>query len=218
MGNWYINIESPGEALEHHARALGIAEELNDAPLLAETYDYLGMAMIIVGDTRRSADYYSRAIKLFHETDNPFGVVSSQSAFGFLHRNYDTDLVIVHESYKDTIPQMEEALGLEVGEHVLGDQELGELGRLGAGVLGQEFADDLIELSAVDPVAAAQIPDEPFTGSKFSRHHDSSILCFRWFLWEERRSLGKAARSHGPDGCRGATRDVAPLRRVQPVP
>jgi tetratricopeptide (TPR) repeat protein len=110
VGNWYINIESPDAALEHHDRALQIAEELNDAPLLAETYDYLGMDMIIVGDTRRSADYYSRAIKLFHATDNQFGLVSSQSAFGFLHRNYDTDLVIVHQPYQDAIRQMEEAL------------------------------------------------------------------------------------------------------------
>jgi tetratricopeptide (TPR) repeat protein len=110
VGNWYINIERPVEAQELHERALELAQSLNDTALLAETYDFLGMYMIIVGDTRQSAKYYQRAVKLFRETDNQIGLVSSQSAFGFLHRNYDTDLIVVHRTFQDSITDMEQAL------------------------------------------------------------------------------------------------------------
>jgi hypothetical protein len=41
-------------------------------------------------------------------------------------------------------------------------EKLGERGRLGAGVLGQEVADDLIQLAPVDQVTATEVPNEPF--------------------------------------------------------
>ncbi len=66
---------------------------------------------------------------------------------------------------------LQQALGLELGENALADEELGQGGRLGAGVLGEELADDLIELAAVDEVAAAQVPDEPFASPEVRSHH-----------------------------------------------
>ena len=46
-----------------------------------------------------------------------------------------------------------------------------EVGRLGAHVLLQELADDLVEPAAIDEVAAPKIPNEPFTSAQFSSDH-----------------------------------------------
>ena len=71
---------------------------------------------------------------------------------------------------------LQQAFGLEAGQDILGDEEFGQGGRFGTRVFLQEFADDLIEPAAVDQVAAAQIPDKPFAGAKFSRNHCCILL------------------------------------------
>ena len=71
---------------------------------------------------------------------------------------------------------LEQAFGLEVGQDALADEVLGQGGRLGAGVLVEELADDLVELAAVDQVAAAQVPDEPFAGPEVGRQHGGGVL------------------------------------------
>src|SRR5262249_40612085 len=71
---------------------------------------------------------------------------------------------------------LEQPLGLERCQNSLRDEVLGKGGRLGAGVLRQKLTDDLIQLAPVDQVAAAQVPDEPFTGSEVSRQHVGGIL------------------------------------------
>lgn len=111
VGNWFVNIERPAEALVYHRRALEIFQELQDERGLAETYDLLGMCMIIAGDTRASAEYYQRAISLFRALDDRMGLISSQTAYGFLHRNYDTDLIVAEKSFSTSIELMEQALG-----------------------------------------------------------------------------------------------------------
>ena len=73
-------------------------------------------------------------------------------------------------------PGIEQALGLEVGQDVLADEVLGQLRRLRAGVAGEELADHLIELAAVQEVAAAQVPDEPFASAEVGRQHNVCIL------------------------------------------
>lgn len=110
VGNWYGNIESPEEALALHERALEIFQELNDERGLAETYDLLGMCMILAGDTRASAAFYERAVKLFQKLDDRMGLISSQTAYGFLHRNYDTDLVVTEQPFARSAALMEQAL------------------------------------------------------------------------------------------------------------
>lgn len=110
VGNWYGNIESPEEALALHERALEIFQELNDERGLAETYDLLGMCMIIAGDIRASAAFYERAIGLFQKLDDRMGLISSQTAYGFLHRNYDTDLVVTEQPFARSAALMEQAL------------------------------------------------------------------------------------------------------------
>lgn len=110
VGNWFVNTERPAEALVYHRRALEIFQELQDERGLAETYDLLGMCMIVAGDTRASADYYQHALPLFRKLNDRMGLISSQTAYGFLHRNYDTDLVVTEKSFHTSNELMEQAL------------------------------------------------------------------------------------------------------------
>ena len=66
---------------------------------------------------------------------------------------------------------VENAFGLETGEGALVDQVFREGGRFGARVALEEFADDGIELSAIDQSAAAEVPNEPFTCAEIAGHH-----------------------------------------------
>src|SRR5207253_7118035 len=47
--------------------------------------------------------------------------------------------------------------------------------RFGAPLLAQEFADDLVQLPAIQQVAPPQVPNKPLTGSEFSGDHGASF-------------------------------------------
>lgn len=110
LGNWYINAERVSNALDYHQRALELFQSLNDRQGLAATYDLLAMCMMISGDTYASADYYQQAQALFRELDDRRGLASSMATFGFLHRNYGTDLVVTRQTFAESAAVMDEAL------------------------------------------------------------------------------------------------------------
>src|SRR5262249_5426035 len=60
---------------------------------------------------------------------------------------------------------LKESIGLELAKDALTDQVLGQGRGFGARLLLEKLAHDLVQLPAVDEVAALQVPDEPFTGS-----------------------------------------------------
>ena len=65
LGNWYLNVGQPQEALRCHHEALAIFQELNDAPGLAQTYDLLGLMVYLGGNPAQGAAYLQQAIALF---------------------------------------------------------------------------------------------------------------------------------------------------------
>jgi tetratricopeptide (TPR) repeat protein len=77
VGNWYVNIERPTEALRHHRESLDIFEELNDRRGLAETYDLLGLTTAMNGEWVACQTYYERAIALLRELDDRRGLASA---------------------------------------------------------------------------------------------------------------------------------------------
>ncbi len=79
LGNWYVNIEQPGEALRYHQEALALLQHVHDAPGIAGTYDLLGMAHVLGGDLLLGTVYYQQAIALFQELDDRRGLTSSLS-------------------------------------------------------------------------------------------------------------------------------------------
>lgn len=110
LGNWYVNTEKISDAFQLHEQALEIFQEENDKRGIAESYDLLGMCSIFEGDTFLCAQYYKRAIDLWRELDDLRGLASSQISYAFLHRNYDTDLVVTETSFDESVPSMFAAL------------------------------------------------------------------------------------------------------------
>lgn len=110
VGNWYMNSEKITPAFELYERALGIFQELEDKPGIAESYDSLGMCSFFEGDTFLGAQYYKRAIALWRELDDLRGLASSQTAYAFLHRNYDTDMIFTEYSFEESMPMLQNAL------------------------------------------------------------------------------------------------------------
>src|SRR5262245_38889960 len=83
-----------------------------------------------------------------------------------VHRAHAPGAERVHEregaEYETLCLALKQAVGLELGQDALTDKKLGQGRRLGSGMFIEEFSDDLIELSAIDQVAASQVPDKPF--------------------------------------------------------
>ena len=67
---------------------------------------------------------------------------------------------------------LQDAIGLELRDDLLANQIFRQLRRFGARMLLEEFAHDLVELAAVDQVAASKVPDEPFTSPEISGRHN----------------------------------------------
>jgi len=84
---------------------------------------------------------------------------------------------------------LQQAFRLEFGQELVLDEVFRKRRRLGVGVLAEEFAHDLVELSALDEVTASQVPDEPFTGSQFSANHAAASFV----LGDDSRAAGPAS-------------------------
>jgi predicted ATPase/DNA-binding CsgD family transcriptional regulator len=77
LGNWYVNIEQPREALQYHQEALTLFQQAYDQHGLAETYDLLGMTTALGGELLQASAYYQQAVALFRELDDRQGLASS---------------------------------------------------------------------------------------------------------------------------------------------
>jgi predicted ATPase/DNA-binding CsgD family transcriptional regulator len=77
IGNWLVNTRSAEEGLQAHLEALAIFETLQDTQGIAETFDLLGMANGIYGDTMNAVVQYERAIKLLRTLSDQQSLISS---------------------------------------------------------------------------------------------------------------------------------------------
>jgi DNA-binding CsgD family transcriptional regulator len=81
VGNWYLFIEQPHEALRYHQEALEIFQRAHDQAGLAATYDLLGVTHCIAGDIAAGIAPYEQAIALFRALDDSRGLASSLMYF-----------------------------------------------------------------------------------------------------------------------------------------
>src|SRR5262249_43556879 len=95
---------------------------------------------------------------------------------------------------------LEKAIGLKLRENALTDQVLRQLRRLRTWVFLQKLTDHLLKLTAVEEIAASQIPHKPLTSSQVSCHHDCGVLI------EKVSSANRLRAKHSSDGNGG---DVA---------
>ena len=77
VGNWLVNTGRAEEGLQAHQEALAIFETLQDQEGMAETFDLLGMANGIYGDTVQAVEQYDRAITSLRTLGDRQGLISS---------------------------------------------------------------------------------------------------------------------------------------------
>jgi class 3 adenylate cyclase/tetratricopeptide (TPR) repeat protein len=111
VGNWYLNIDQPYQAVDYHSEALAIFESLEDQGGIAETLDLLGMSTGIGGDAFLAERYFRRAIALFRELDDRKGLASSLSNLIFRGPLLESDVVLHSSNHlSDTLGSCEEAI------------------------------------------------------------------------------------------------------------
>ncbi len=117
VGNWYLNVEQPDEALRCHQEALTIFQELHDAQGIAETLDLLGMTSYLGGDLIQGTSYYQQAIAHFRELGDKPGLTSSLATLTIRGPTYQTDTMVAAASLPEVYRDAEEALKLarEIG-------------------------------------------------------------------------------------------------------
>ena len=77
LGNWFLNMGNPFEALSHHERALAIFRHLNDLPGEGETLDLLAMASGHALEFQDQIDYYRDAVMIFRKLDDRKALASA---------------------------------------------------------------------------------------------------------------------------------------------
>ena len=119
MGNWYLNVEQPHEALRCHQEALATFQALNDRHGKASTLDLLGMASLLSGDLVQSAVYYEQAIVLFRKLDERQRLPNSLATLMLCGGNYQNLTVIpAAVGFAESLQQGELALKIasEIGQ------------------------------------------------------------------------------------------------------
>ena len=77
FGNWLVNTGRVADGLHTHQEALGIFETLQDQEGMVETFDLLGMANGIYGDTVQAVEQYDHAITSLRSLSDQQGLISS---------------------------------------------------------------------------------------------------------------------------------------------
>src|SRR5712692_2181842 len=119
LGNWYMNVAQPQEALRWHQEALATFQALNDRRGLAETLELLGMASLLSGDLTQSALHNRQAIVLLRELDDRQRLISSLVTLMMCGGVYETEtLVPAAVGFADSLHFGEQALKIagEIGQ------------------------------------------------------------------------------------------------------
>jgi tetratricopeptide (TPR) repeat protein len=95
MGNWYINVERPADAIRYHHEALTIFQTLDDRHGIAQTYDLLGMSHSLGGDLIQGAANYRQAIPLLRELDERVDMASSLTTLALGSAEYQATTMVL---------------------------------------------------------------------------------------------------------------------------
>lgn len=119
LGNWYLNLEQPLDALKQLKEALIFFQKLQNQQGIAETLDLLGITSYLGGDLVQGTIYCGQAIELFRKLDDRHGLTSSLATMTLRGPTYQTDtMVSAAIRLGDVIPDGEMALKIaqEIGQ------------------------------------------------------------------------------------------------------
>jgi DNA-binding CsgD family transcriptional regulator len=113
VGNWYLFVEQPREALRYHQEALALFRAVGDRAGLAATYDLIGVTEIMGGDIAAGVEQYEHAVALFRELGDRQGLASSLAALAMRGASYPfTTTVCPPSDWAACIADGKEALRL----------------------------------------------------------------------------------------------------------
>lgn len=95
MGNWYINVERPVDAIRYHGEALEIFQQLDDQHGIAQTLDLLGMAHSLGGDLIKAAEDFRQAIPLLRALDERVDMASSLATLALGSAEYQVRTMVL---------------------------------------------------------------------------------------------------------------------------
>ncbi len=118
IGNWYLNVEQPYNALRYHQAALTIFQEIQDARGIAETLDLLGMTSYLGGDLIGGTAYYQQAIVLFSQLSDQQGLTSSLATGTLRGPTFQTDTMVSTADLAEVCLDAEKAVRIarEIGQ------------------------------------------------------------------------------------------------------
>ncbi len=118
LGNWYVNVGKPGQALQIHHEALELFENRENKKGIAETHDLLGMANFIHGDLVKSELHYTQAVQLFRELNYREGLASTLPSMILNGAHFQSGMAVLAQTdRRQILPLGEEALKIarEIG-------------------------------------------------------------------------------------------------------
>lgn len=113
IGNWYVNLDQPQPALDHHHEALTLFRQVNDRSGIAETLDLLGLTNEIACNLEEAHTNLSEAVGLFRELGNQARWISSLTELSSLGETYLGSAVVTAPLMRtDMLAFGEQALGM----------------------------------------------------------------------------------------------------------
>lgn len=74
IGNYYLYMQEPSQALTYYQKALKISHEINDKNGTAYGNNSIGNIYLSQGDYSKATEYYQKALKFFEETGDKIGI------------------------------------------------------------------------------------------------------------------------------------------------
>jgi DNA-binding CsgD family transcriptional regulator len=192
LGNWLLNVDETIEARRHHEEALAVFEALDDQHGIAETLDFLGMALYLSGDLTQGTHIYERGIALMRDLGERRLLASALATMPMRGMTWHTDTMVpAAEDLRVSLVEGREGLAVarEIGQPA-GEAYAHMLLAYGFGPLGDYGA--ALEHVQAGKAIAAEIEHHQWLSGLGCVHGD--ILLDLFALDEARATLDEALR------------------------
>jgi predicted ATPase/DNA-binding CsgD family transcriptional regulator len=112
LGNWLVNTGQSAEGLQIHQQALQLFERQQDKEGMAETFDLLGMANALYGETVTATSQWGQAIELFRAAGDTRSLVSVLSSRAWVSCPWMNTTYSALRTRDECVQDAEEALRL----------------------------------------------------------------------------------------------------------
>ena len=112
IGNWYMNMEQPEDALRYHRQALAIFIEADESDGVIDCHILLAYSGVFTGDLTLALNHFRQAIALARQSGNRQSLSGALGAMALCSPIYSTDTMLATLSLTEAERQVEEAMQL----------------------------------------------------------------------------------------------------------